>query len=44
MSHSVSQTNNLKTVQDRAILTMADHCKSYVIYRTAQFSMTLNAP
>jgi len=29
-------------VQDRAMLTMADQCKSYAIYRTARCSTTLN--
>jgi len=31
-------------VQHRAILTMAINRKSYIIYRTAPFSMILNDP
>ena len=31
-------------VQHRAILTMAINRKSYIIYQTAPFSMTLNDP
>ena len=35
-------SNNSKTVQDRAILQWRTNRKSYVIYRTAPFSMILN--
>jgi len=31
-------------VQHRAMLTMANHRKSYMIYQTAPFSLTLNDP
>jgi len=35
----------LKLVEDRASLTMADqYSKSYMVYRTAAFLMTLNDP
>jgi len=34
----------MKMVQRRAMLTMADQQKSYMMYRMAPFSMTLNDP
>jgi len=37
-------SNNSKTVQDRAIFTIADQWKVIMIYRTAPVSMTLNNP
>ena len=38
-------SNNSKMVQDRAIFTMADqYGKSYMIYRTAPYTTTLNDP
>ena len=39
-----STSNNSKTVQDRVIVTMGTNRKSYMVYRTAPFSMTLNTP
>jgi len=42
--HDYSTSNNSKMVQHRAILQWPTNRKSYMIYRTAPFSMTLNDP
>ena len=39
-----STSNNSKTVQNRAIFTMRTNRKSYIVYRTAPFSMILTTP
>jgi len=41
-SRYYSTLNNSKTVPDRAIFTMGTNRKSYMVYRTAPFWMTLN--
>jgi len=35
-------SNNSKTVQDRAMVTWRTNRKSYMVYRSAPFSTTLN--
>ena len=43
--HDYLTSHNLKMVQHTAILTVADYNrKSYMVYQTAPFSMTLNDP